>query len=63
MKKGAEMKRRKFGIKTGEPIGMALRKCPDLFFVMDNLNTHSIASLYETFPPDEALRLTKKSEL
>lgn len=22
---------KKFGIKTGEPIGMALRKCPDLF--------------------------------
>ena len=25
--------------------------------VMDNLNTHSIASLYETFPPKEARRL------
>ena len=22
---------KKFGIKTGEPIGMALRKCPDLY--------------------------------
>lgn len=30
---------------------------------MENLNTHSIASLYETFPPDEALRLSKKPEI
>jgi len=25
--------------------------------VMDNLNTHTAASLYETFPPEEARRL------
>lgn len=31
--------------------------------VMDNLNTHSIASLYEAFPPDEALRLAQRLEL
>lgn len=31
--------------------------------VMDNLNTHSISSLYETFPPDEALRLAKRLEI
>jgi hypothetical protein len=30
--------------------------------LMDNLNTHSIASLYETFPPAEALRLPEKLE-
>ena len=30
---------------------------------MDNLNTHSIASLYETFSPDEALRLAKMIEI
>jgi len=34
-----------------------------IVLVMDNLNTHSIASLYEAFPPDEALRLTKKLEI
>ncbi|MDR0638448.1 MAG: transposase [Spirochaetaceae bacterium] len=28
--------------------------------VMDNLNTHNIASLYETFPADEARRLRNK---
>lgn len=31
--------------------------------VMDNLNTHSIASLYEAFAPDKALRLAKRLEL
>ncbi len=31
--------------------------------VMDNLNTHAISSLYETFPPDEALRLARRLEI
>jgi hypothetical protein len=31
--------------------------------VMDNLNTHDIASLYETFPPAEALRLAGRLEI
>jgi hypothetical protein len=31
--------------------------------VMDNLNPHSTASLYEAFPADEALRLSKKPEI
>jgi hypothetical protein len=26
---------------------------------MDNLNTYVISSLYETFPPEEAFRLSK----
>ena len=30
---------------------------------MDNLNTHSGASLYETFAPKEALRLLKRLEI
>jgi hypothetical protein len=30
--------------------------------VMDNLNTHTISSLYETFPPDEAFRLAQRLE-
>lgn len=29
----------------------------------DNLNTHKIASLYEAFPPDEALMLAKRLEI
>lgn len=31
--------------------------------VMDNLNTHSVASLYEAFPPAEARRLAAKLEI
>jgi hypothetical protein len=31
--------------------------------VMDNLNTHKIASLYEAFPPQEARRLAKRLEI
>ena len=31
--------------------------------VMDNLNTHSIGSLYEAFPPAEAERLAKRLEI
>lgn len=31
--------------------------------VMDNLNTHSVASLYETFEPSEARRLAERLEI
>ena len=31
---------KKFGIKTGEPIGMALRKCPDLFMAKPNFRLY-----------------------
>lgn len=31
--------------------------------VLDNLNTHSTASLYETFPPEEANRLARRLEI
>lgn len=34
-----------------------------LVLVMDNLNTHSPASLYQAFPPAEAQRLTNKLEI
>ncbi len=30
--------------------------------VLDNLSTHTPAALYETFPPDEALRILKRLE-
>lgn len=41
-------------------------RCPDakkVALVMDNLNTHGIASLYEAFPPTEALRLANRLEI
>jgi len=31
--------------------------------VMDNLNTHSLSALYETFPPEIALNLAKRLEI
>jgi hypothetical protein len=34
-----------------------------LILVMDNLNTHTLGSLYETFSPAEARRLAEKIEL
>lgn len=33
-----------------------------IVLVQDNLNTHTPASLYEAFPPDEALRLKERIE-
>jgi hypothetical protein len=34
-----------------------------IVLVQDNLNTHTLAALYETFPPTEARRLAAKLEL
>jgi len=36
---------------------------PKIRLVNDNLNTHAISSLYETFPPEEALRLARRLEI
>ena len=34
-----------------------------IVLVMDNLNTHKVASLYEAFPPQEARRIIEKLEI
>jgi hypothetical protein len=34
-----------------------------IVLVMDNLNTHKLASLYEAFPPEEARRIIDKLEI
>ena len=34
-----------------------------IVLVQDNLNTHTISSLYQTFPPDEAFRLAQRFEM
>lgn len=39
------------------------REAERLVLVLDQLNTHTIASLYEAFPPEEARRLAAKLEL
>lgn len=36
---------------------------PKIRLVMDNLNTHSISSLYEAFEPETARRLAKRMEI
>lgn len=36
---------------------------PKIRLVLDNLNTHVIASLYEAFPPEKARRLAKRLEI
>ena len=38
-------------------------KAKKICLVMDNLNTHTISSLYEAFPPHEARELTKRLEI
>jgi len=46
--------------------GMLNERYPDAIkvrLVMDNLNTHSVASLYEAFPPEEARRLAERLEI
>ena len=35
---------------------------PVVRLVLDNLNTHRMSSLYETFPPKEARRIAKRLE-
>lgn len=39
------------------------REAMKVCLVMDNLNTHSAASLYETFPPEEARALTERLDI
>ncbi len=34
-----------------------------IVLVMDNLNTHKLASLYKTFPPEEARRISRRLEI
>ena len=38
-------------------------ECKMIRLIMDNLNTHAISSLYETFSPDVALALAKRLDI
>ncbi len=40
----------------------AYPEIPVIPLVLDNLNTHRVASLYETFPPAEARRIARRLE-
>ena len=39
------------------------RNAEKVVLVMDNLNTHNISSLYESFPPEEAFALAQRLEI
>ena len=43
-------------------VDVAYPDAPVVRVVLDNLNTHRMASLYETFPAAEALRIVKRLE-
>jgi len=46
-----------------EVMDTTYREAERIVLVMDNLNTHSPASFYATFPPEEAKRLTDRLEI
>jgi hypothetical protein len=43
-------------------VDMAFPQAKSIRLVQDNLNTHQPSALYETFPPEEALRILRKLE-
>lgn len=57
--------------RTAEDFAYCLKDLVDIHYpdvtkivlVMDNLNTHTEASLYKAFPPDEAFRIAQKLEI
>jgi hypothetical protein len=56
-------KRVDFAHAVRELVDVQYPEAEKIVLVMDNLNTHNIASLYEAFEPVEARRLAKKLEI
>ena len=56
--------------RTAQDFALCMKDLVDVFFpnammirvVLDNLNTHTPAALYQTFPPEEARRILSKLE-
>ena len=48
---------------VAELLEVHYRDVPKVCLVMDNLNTHVISSLYETFPPERARALARRLEI
>ena len=56
--------------RTAQDFALCMKELVDVFFplammirvVLDNLNTHTPAALYQTFPPEEAKRILSKLE-
>lgn len=59
----ATRKRVDFALHVREMLDERYPKAKKVVLIMDNLNTHSIASLYEAFPAPEAQRLAKRLEI
>ena len=60
---GAHRTRREFAQCVQELIDVHCPEAERIVLVLDQLNTHSTASLYATFPPAEAHRLASKLEI
>jgi len=48
---------------TRDMLNLRYPEAKKVILVMDNLNTHGIASLYEAFPPEEARQLAERLEI
>lgn len=63
----ADAQERRTKIDWAKQVKFLLDQCypqvEKVILVMDNLNTHGIASLYEAYAPEEALRLAKRLEI
>ena len=55
--------RRDFAHVVRDLVESRYRHAEQVVLVMDQLNTHSTASLYDAFPPDEARRLAERLEI
>lgn len=44
-------------------VDVSYPECSRIILVMDNLNTHAIASLYKAYPAEEARRIARKLEI
>jgi hypothetical protein len=55
--------RKDWGHQIKEMLDVRYPEAKKVRLVMDNLNTHNIASLYETFPPAEARRLVERLDI
>jgi hypothetical protein len=55
--------KRDWALRIQELLEVHYPKVPKVRLVMDNLNTHGVSSLYETFAPEIALKLAKRLEI
>ena len=59
---GVSRRRQDFAHQMQWLVDVAYPHAPVVRVVLDNLNTHRMASLYETFPAAEARRIVKRLE-